>query len=293
MRIINDGLPEALYLALTNDQYDPGKSDYTPSSLNEPAYLRRLKKEFGDQVEEKASSRIWALLGSSVHYMIELAGEKATNTEVERRFYGTLGTARGDYTIGAQTDILDHDKNGIFDMKVTSAWAFGKGVKPEWESQLNVNRWCIWKETGQIVDNLNIVAIWRDWQASKASQPNYPSSQSTLISVPVWSMGNTEDWIRTKVLEREQAMDEEQIADVTPCSPEEMWAKPDKWAVMKVGGHRALKLFEDEKAALAYTASKPDTYLHKRPGERTRCKGYCPVSKFCPVYNQHKGKYGE
>ena len=51
-RIINDGLPEAVYLAVCNDKYNPGTADYTPSSLNEPAYLRRLKKEFGDQIVE-------------------------------------------------------------------------------------------------------------------------------------------------------------------------------------------------------------------------------------------------
>ena len=292
MKVVNDGMPEVIYKALCNDKYDPGDSDYTPSSLNEPAYLRRLKKEFGDQVEEPASSRVWALIGSSVHYMIELAEEGSSNTECERRFYGTIDTGFGPFKIGSQVDILDHDKNGIFDMKVTSSWSYGKGVKPEWESQLNVGRWCIFQETGQLVDNLNIVAIWRDWQMSKKDNPDYPSSQVSLIEVPVWDMGRTHKWIMEQVIDREIAMTQDSIADVLPCTEEEMWAKPSKWAVVKEKGGRATKVFDLERSALEYVSEKPQYIVEKRHGARTRCEGYCPVAKFCPSYQQHLKKFG-
>lgn len=286
-RIINDGLPEAVYLAVCNDKYNPGTADYTPSSLNEPAYLRRLKKEFGDLIVEKASSRIWALLGTAVHHIIELAGEKADNVEVERRFYGTVGSPVKSFSIGAQIDILDHNENAIQDMKVTSVWAYGKGVKPEWEQQLNVCRWCVWKETGKVVDKLNIVAIWRDWSAIKVGSPNYPDSQSSLIQVPIWDLGDTENWIKEKVSQRESAMAAEQIADIAPCTPEEQWAKPSKWAVMKRGSIKARKLFNTEKEAQAFcTTLSNEFYVEHRPGARTRCAGYCPVSAFCPNYQQ-------
>ena len=63
------------------------------------------------------------------------------------------------------------------------------------------------------------------------------------------------------------------------CSPEERWARPDIYAVLKPGGKRAVRLFESENEALAFAEkSGGGFYVQKRPGSSVRCEMYCPVS---------------
>ena len=285
MKIINDGLPEPIYRVLQNDQYDPGESDYTTSSLNQPPYQRQLFRELGDQLTENASDKIWALLGSSVHYVIELAGEKIANYEAEHRYYGTVSTLFGDKKIGAQVDLLDTSSLTIYDMKCTSVYSAMGEPKDEWVQQLNVQRWCIWKHAGKVVNSLNIVGIWRDWSKSKVvTSHDYPRQQCSIIEIPIWTFEQTEDWIRGRVTLHEEAKIETS-ANTTTCSDEETWAKPTKWAAKKEGSSRATKLFDDEEPAVAFANSK-GLVVEERPGERTRCKNYCPASNLCPAYQQ-------
>lgn len=283
IRIINDDLPEPIFLAVQNDRYDPGLSDYTPSSLNSPAYQRALIKAHEGRLSESASGCIWRLLGSSVHYMIELAGEKAAGRyECERRFYGDIETQWGPKRIGAQVDILDRVSATITDMKVTGCYGYGK-TKDEWTQQLNVGRWCVRAETGFEVERLVICAIWRDWTKSRAGGPDYPPKQVTQVELPVWSFEETEAWMLERVHSHELAS-ELSIEDIPVCSPEEMWAKPDKFAVCKPGAARALKVYDERADAEAHASKAPGTYIEPRLGARTRCEGYCPASSVCPAY---------
>jgi hypothetical protein len=293
MNIIQD-VPDSLYKAICNDKYDKGEADYTPSSLNSPAYQKRLFHDFEDQLEEKASQAIWRLLGTAVHYIAELGAEQHDHIESERRFYGTIATKYGDKKIGAQVDVFDHSKNAIEDYKCTSVWSHGK-AKDEWIQQLNVGRWCVYEETGKVVEKLTIICIYRDWSARDAMmKPDYPKSQVALVDIPLWTHAQCEAWIREKVEEREAAMQAPTINDVIPCSDEDTWAKPTKYAVMKIGGSRATKVFESRASADEFAKSKgSDFYVDIRHGERTRCKGYCAGCKVCPAYQSHLKSTGK
>lgn len=290
--VFNDGLPEPIFLAVSNDKYDPGRSDYTPSSLIAPAYQRKLIRENRDKIKIPASSRIWALLGSAVHYMIELAGEKAAETyECERRFYGEIDVpGYGIKTVGAQVDILQRAPTvEIHDMKTTGVYAAQKEAKDEWIQQLNLGRWCVFRETGILVEKLNIVGIWRDWRKRDIGQPGYPQTQVSSIPLEVWSLDRTEAWIVERIIEREIAA-EQALEDALPCSREDMWAKPDKWAIKKPGGSRARKVCDDELEAV--NELKAGEFIEERPGERTRCAGYCDAANICPVWLAHRMKHG-
>ena len=172
-------------------------------------------------------------------------------------------------------------------MKVTSVWSFGKEPKLDWVQQLNVQRWCVFKETGMVINHLNIAAIWRDWSKNKAYGDNYPPAQCSTVSIPVWSIDNTEKWIIERVEELERAKLHE-IKDITPCSSEEIWEKPTVYALMKGKNKRAVKLYYNSVEAGAVARDKGLGYrIEIRHGERTRCKGYCPVSEFCPAYQEY------
>lgn len=300
MKITNkSNLPHPLYEAVINHKYDPGRSDFTPSSLNAPPYQKALLASLPEELkEEDASDRIWAFLGSATHAMAEWAGENMEGYEVERRFYGDIEVNGKTYCVGAQTDVLDHTTNSVADFKVTSVWSVMGDPKPEWVSQTNVNRWCIYQETGQLVDNLIIIAILRDWSKGKAKQGgDYPRQQVATISLPVWSLEETEAWMRDRITRHE-------IAKATPiekqqgCTPEETWESPTVYSVMKEGRKssvRNLPTYEEASKLMEELneAKKGTHYLEIRKGERKRCADYCAASDHCPAYKAYLENAGE
>ena len=82
---------------------------------------------------------------------------------------------------------------------------------------------------------------------------------------------------------------------VPECTPEEMWEKPEAFAVMKEGGARARsvhdKLVDAENALLSakQKAKKNEQFfIEHRPGVRTRCEGFCQVAPFCDQFKTYK-----
>ena len=69
------------------------------------------------------------------------------------------------------------------------------------------------------------------------------------------------------------------------CTEKERWRKDTAYAVIKKGGKRAIKLFDNEIDASIY-ANKNNAEVEVRYGEDTRCLGYCPVNQFCSYYKE-------
>ena len=70
------------------------------------------------------------------------------------------------------------------------------------------------------------------------------------------------------------------------CSSEEMWAKPDTFAIKEKGKARAKRVLNSEEEAREYIGDNKNLAIEFRKGERTRCEGYCAVSEYC---DQFKG----
>ena len=229
MKITNkSNLPEPVYQAILNDQYDPGESDVTTTQLIDPVQVTTLKRRFKDKLEEDASERVWSLLGSCMHVIFERAADAKAITE--KRFYAdVLG-----WKVGGQIDSL---KDGVLtDYKVTSVWSYIFGDHKDYEAQGNVNRWILHKN-GVQVDGLENVLVLRDWIKSKAGDGKYPPIQIVKIPLPLWPLGSAGKFVEDKVrmLQEADKMDAEALAQAYPCSPLERW--PDK----KKGGYNRCK----------------------------------------------------
>lgn len=294
MNIVNDGLPEPVYHAILNDSYDAGGSDFTPSSLIAPIYQRQVIKRLGKEVKTPASSLIFALLGTSVHHMIEKASKQLKGRYwAERRLYGNVYVDDGrrcggtPYTIGAQLDLYDTNKNAIYDFKVASVFSSKGNAKIEWVLQLNIQRWCLWKQHGIDCKNLNIVGIWRDWSMHKAREKDYPDKQSSIVYIPAWPFDKIEEYIERRVKENIES-ENQPLDQMDSCSPDEVWAKPTTYAVKKKGVKRAMRIFNSMDEAVTYQEKqKVKTEIETRKGERTRCASYCAVSGVCPAYQKY------
>ena len=143
------------------------------------------------------------------------------------------------------------------------------------------------------VERLQIVAILRDWQESKAKQDSkYPQTPIVIIPLNLWTEAEQREFIEEAVYWNILAETTEDEA-LPLCRPHEMWEQPAKYAVMKEGRKTAVRVFESEKAAEEHAAGMSDEvgnsiYIQARPGTRTRCERFCIVSSFCHQYKEYK-----
>lgn len=269
-------LPEPLVQAVMNDKYSPGHSDYTTSQLaGTPARQWALKRKHWFEITEDVSDRIYSLSGQSKHVVLERAAEFCEQYEylAEKRFY----IQRSGKTIGGQIDLYDKKHGILYDWKETSVYVSYLSLKEEWIRQGNINRLLL-IENGYEVNQIINIALYRDWKKSLVgSTEKYPPHQVAKFELPIWNHSMTESFIAARIAEFEEAKHE-----LPECSEEDRWKAPDVWALTKVGGKKALKLFDSEQSALEHMEifNIPGE-ITLRPGVNKRCQSYCVCLPFC------------
>jgi hypothetical protein len=271
-------LPESIAQAIINDDYNSGKSDITVTQIISPVQQVRLQKQYADQLQEDISENIYALIGKAIHYILE----KAENTmPVEKRLF----TEINGWKISGQFDRLalitqDGGFSGIIqDYKIVSIWEFIYGLNPERETQLNLLAYLLILNNYK-VSKLQIVMIFRDWQKSKAMyDKDYPQQQIGIINVPLWPIEKMEAYLESRI----KLFQSENIPE---CTQEERWNKGDKYAVMKKGGKRALRVFDNSEEAADMVSEGNGDIIEIRKGENKRCENYCNVKDFCPQFKR-------
>lgn len=291
----NLGLPAPILEAIRNDPYDKGDCQFSATELIAPPYLKTLQRNHEGEIEVDASDRIWSLLGQSIHGILERA--EMPGYTLERRYIGEFYVnPKLKVRVGAKIDVLNHEEMILDDYKVTSVYKFKTNlygfqeVPPEYEQQINIQAECIFRETGYEVKQGRIIGILRDWRRSEAKrEQGYPKQQVEVMPVKIWPHEERERFIIERI---KLHLDPNPV----PCSAEERWERPEKWAVMKHGQKRAVKLLDTEGEALEMaevlgdppSQVKPGShYVEHRPGERTRCKDYCEVASRCSAYQEY------
>ncbi len=280
-------LPAPLLEAVRNDPYTRDGVDFTATELIAPAYLKTLQRNHADEVDVDASDRIWSLLGQSVHGILERS--TVPGYIMERRYVGEF--FMGDHLkirVGAKIDVYNTIDGVLDDYKVTSVYKFKTGlngfreVPEEYTAQLNIQAECIYRETGYEIKKARIVGILRDWRRSEASrEAGYPRHQIDTMEVPIWPHAQREAYIIERI-----RLHMEPSPPV--CTPRERWERPNRYALMKVGQKRAVKLYdtadEASHALGAMGGKSAGYYTDDRPGARTRCDSYCDVASKCADY---------
>lgn len=280
MKLTNKlNLPAALVRAIQNDPYTKGESDYSATGLLKPARMTALEARHADELTEDVADRIWSLCGQIGHTILERCSDADLT---EKRLFADIAyppdQVRPVRRISGQLD-LEHQSK-IVDWKFTSSYSVKEGAKDEWEQQTNIGRWLCHKN-GIEVEEIEIVAILRDWSKLEAKRDwRYPQFQVTVFKIPIWPHHHTEHFIYDRVHSHELAKYE-----LPTCTPHERWSKPAKWAVMKKGRVRAVKLHDHEEKARLH-AEQEKGYVQHRPGEDVRCQSYCRAAQFCEQYKQ-------
>jgi hypothetical protein len=275
-------LPDTLVNAVKNDNYSKGDADYSVTTLLKPPRIVALEKLHKEELEEDVSDRIWALLGQIMHGVLERAGGKGL---LEQRFTADFGGVKVSGAIDLYVDGL------VQDYKLLSVYKVKDGKAPlEYEQQLNIYAYLL-KKHNLPVHTLELVCVLRDWSKMEAKRnPNYPQNQVVKVPVRLWPEVEQLNFIDWRITLHQDAVD-----TLPECTPMERWEDEPKWAVMKKGQKKAVKLIADQEAAEALAgALGSNHYVQYRRPIPKRCESYCSVSKFCTQYqNLIKGRQDE
>ena len=273
-------IPEWLKTTIewSRNNYTPGESDYTTTSLLKPARIYALEKLHRDEVEEEVSDNFASFFGDCIHSACESALIENPRYIVEERFYRLIEVDGRMFKVGGQIDLYDKEIKELSDHKFTSVAKLMFSDKADYESQLAINRWLL-RGWGLDVDTCKINLFLKDWRKGESKKnPEYPPIPFVELSFPLWQDVTVEDFIRQQIHEKESAL----RGFHTTCTEEERWTRPTKWALMKKGAKRAVKLYDTEEGAT--DAAGKGMFVEFRPGEDIRCDSYCPVNQFCDYY---------
>lgn len=235
-------LPEPIFRAICNDPYDSSGCDISTTRLIGPPKIEALQKRYPEKISEDASDRLWSLMGQLMHLLLERGLSKAEIGEI--RYY----TMVAGWKLGGQIDLYDPATKTLYDYKYTTVYSYVFWPKEEWVNQANVNRYLM-EKNGIEVKKLQNVMMFRDWAERNYNSAiqkgrRYPSDKVAVVDIPVWSMGEAQDYVRERVkLHKEaQATNKGQEDSIPHCSAEERW---------------------------------------ERNGKSARCLGYCAVKNLC------------
>lgn len=236
-----------------------------------------LSRRHRDEIVEDASDRIWLIFGTAVHKILEQASE--TDTQIKE---GRIEADMGDgYELTGIFDLYDDETGTVTDYKTASVW---KVIYNEWDDyrkQLLAYCWILHR-MGFKANRGRIVALLKDHSKTKANrEAGYPP-------YPVYTVDFqfTEDelegfgeWARRK-FEEIRAAESVPDGELPQCTADERWYKPGKFAVMKEGRKKAVKLYDDRAEADIH-ALEIGGRVDCRPGRDGKCDGYCRCREFC------------
>jgi hypothetical protein len=282
MKITNKlNLPAGFVKAVSAEKHN------APGSLSATTLIQGVKQiiltdRHWDSLEDDVSDRIWAIFGSAVHSLMESEGE---NDFTEQQ----MNYQVGNITVTGTIDNYDLAKGVICDYKTASVVKVKFGDFSDWYTQGMIYAWLLTKNNFP-VNKCRFIALLKDHSKTDAMRDSqYPNDPVYVYEFPVTAhaLFKISMFIKSKINEYRRCI---ALGDdaIPPCTPEERWDKPPKFAVMKQGVKRAVRLFDtrEEAGHLAETKGEGH-YVVSRKGESIRCRSYCLCRRFCNFYHEN------
>ena len=181
----------------------------------------------------------------------------------------------------------------LSDLKSTSCWSYIYDSNADnYTKQGSIYKWL--NPDKITADYVNIQYIFTDWSAVKARQDKqYPQQRMLTKKYPLWTIDETENWIKNKLAQFTQLQHLPQSAlpectDGRNGTDDELWASETVYKYYKnpAKTSRATKNFPTMDEALARKANDGDVGVIKTvPGEVKACR-YCPVVGICDYSKQ-------
>lgn len=285
-------LPQYIFDWLKTDNYDYNTDPLVLSttSIMRPIRVQLLTARHASKSEVDAIDLIASRFGNAIHDSLERI--KTPGYTKEQRVSKTLSVNNKEYTVTGKYDVLEQVEENRFrlrDIKTTSVWSYIHGKKDDiYEEQLSIYRWLLTKENVEVLDTAYIDFFFTDWQNQKAkTEADYPNHRvQHSYKVNLWPIEKTETHVKKRLQLLEEFLEVEDNR-LPECTPEELWAQSDVYAIYKKDNKKATKLCDTKAEAQAYMVDKglKDSYIQFRPGKVRRCK-YCVAAPFCNQFKQ-------
>ena len=285
----NLNLPQPFVDALTRS-YEYKDKRYSVTSMLKGYKEILLTRRHFNELEEDVADSIWLLFGTAVHRILEDAKEaddELKETKIAYEF-------ENGYTLSGQQDLYSESLKRITDYKTGSVW---KVIYDDWS---DYRKQCLYyallfRKIGFECDNAEIVMVLKDWSKTQAKiKQDYPQHP---VFIKHFDFTDKEfEEAETEIINKFNELDKMQNLsddDIPICSKEERWASEDKWAVMKKGQKRAVKLCDTEGEAIDMLAAGKGDSIEFRPGEDKKCMEYCSCCKFCSYYKERYEENGD
>ncbi len=320
------GLPQPLYSAVANDSYSKGDSDVSITRLLQPPRITALQERHEDEIEEDVIDHVYSLFGQCMHTVLERADPrialinawnlvfKFLNSLDKEDFFLVKGFNKIDQAfvylvnkyhpadltivseeritveidgvkVSGQFDRFVIESGKVCDYKVTTAYKFKNDTVPvDFQRQLNCYAYLL-RSRGYEVNSGEIDAFLRDWSKLKAQrEEDYPKVQFLSLPVVIHDNEHIEKFLKERVASWKAAKEE-----LPECSADERWAKAPKYAVMKPGKKRAIRLLDSQILAKERAMKEgAGAFVAFRKGENIRCESYCSVAPFCSQFKKLK-----
>ena len=278
MNVKNElGLPQAFINALNLEKHNE-KGCYSATTLLKGACETILADRHFDEIEIDVADCVWQIWGTAVHLIFEKAGIEGFT---EEKFSVPVSNSK----VTGRVDLYDLENETVYDWKTASTWKVQFNDFSDWDKQGLIYAWLM-KQNGLKVKEIKFVALLKDHSKSKARKDSeYPQKPVVVHTVKATeeSLKEIEAFINMKVRQFEVAetLEDEKL---TPCTKEERWESPAKYAVMKTGRKTAIKLFDTKEEAEKNMVSIGGTYVEERKAESKKCLDYCNCKEFCPFW---------
>lgn len=274
-----------------DSEYDKA-GDYSATTIADSPRIHFLKQRHEDEIIVDIADRMNMLIGSAMHAILERAGRKEPNVLTEKRIVvqvnGTNVSMKADRIEPiARTNPTQYH---LKDLKTTKVGAWQYGAKESWILQGNIYRYGYWKSIQINITQITFELWLKNFNEAETCKHDYPDAEVMPVDIPVWEFAATERYLADRVKLFNSCID---LPDdkLPPCTTVERWERPERFAVMKKGGKKAISNGVKSTRAAAEEAlaalKDPDGHLIEyRPGESVRCQPrHCDVCKWCNFYN--------
>lgn len=277
-------LPEAFVKAVSVVRHnEPGC--FSATTLNKGAKEIILSDRHFEEITVDAADSVWAVWGTAVHALLE---SQPDNNFHEESFKVPVANS---YVTG-QVDSYDMEHATIYDWKTASVWKVMKGDFSDWYKQGMTYAWLL-KQNGLELRHCIFIALLKDHSKSKAkTDASYPQSPVVTYEFEVTpeelEQAGARITAKVKDIEAAELMGDD---DIEPCTAEERWADPEKYAVMKNGRKSAVRVFDTLIDAENCAGELGNShYVETRPAVSRKCGKYCLCKDFCNFYKSEQEK---
>ena len=275
------------FVRMAESDYSPTPKRYSATTLLKPVREILLKRRHDSKLECDCSEMIWLLFGKAVHSILEQYGT-GENEFTEARLEVELENG---YTVSGILDFYDMKKGEVVDYKTASVWKVMYKDFEDWKKQGLIYAWLL-RKNGLECKSATFYAILKDHSRQKAKfDTEYPKDPVYRIEFAVTDeeIAEIDEFIKDKI-ERLRENEDKPDDELPLCTLEERWNDGDKYAVMRKGVKRALRVLDSMEAAREYVADKGGDYIELRKGEDKKCADYCLCSTKCAYWQSLQDK---